>query len=154
MHPWLKSRWKLAAAAIIAILGVARLVVPITPAGDWMGRLTKCACGMYSFDRFQDGVVISYGHGGEVDDSPRAMGSYTKVGWNVYRWDAPWNKTGPITIRPGWLFTRYEGIHGGGTDWCWRYLLSTKADRIVRESKALALVKKNKKKSDENLMTK
>ena len=30
----------------------------------------------------------------------------------------------------------------------------TKADRIVRESKALALVKKNQKKSDEDFKTK
>jgi hypothetical protein len=112
-----------------------------------MGTLTKCACGMYSFQRFQDGRVVLYGHGGEAEDSPRIIGSYTKIGWNVYRWDAPWNTTGPITVRPGWLLTRYEGIHGGGTDWCWRYLLFAKANHIVRESDALALTKGNNKKA-------
>jgi hypothetical protein len=151
MSPWLKSRRKIAAVSIVTILVGARLVVPITPAGDWMGPLTKCACGMYSFDRFQNGHIVSYGHGGEADDSPRAIGSYTKVGWNVYRWDAPWNTTGPITIRPGWFFIRYEGIHGAGSDWCWRHLLFAKANRIVRESGALVQVKHNKKKTDDDL---
>src|SRR6267142_3494719 len=91
--------WIYPAAAALTLI-IVRLTVPISPNGDWMGPLTKCACGMYSFDRFQDGLVVGYGHGGEPTDSPRAFGTYTKIGWNLYRWDAPGNTTGSIIVRP------------------------------------------------------
>jgi len=150
MRPWLRKKTWMMAAVFVAILVVARVAIPITPAGDWMGPLTECACRMYSFNRFQNGRIVIYGHGGEPTDSMTDIGAYTRVSWNVYRWDAPWNKTGPITVRPGWLFTRYEGVHGGKTTWCWRYPLFIKANRIVRESEALAAAKSSKKRLEDD----
>jgi hypothetical protein len=133
-----KSFWILLSAAALL---TCRVAIPLTVEGDWMGSLTKCACNMYSFLRFQDGRAVMYGHGGEPDASPRNLGTYTKIGWNKYRWETAWNRCGPITVRVGWFLSSFEGVQGTNTLYCWRYPLHAKADWIVRESQRLAAEK-------------
>jgi hypothetical protein len=125
----------------LGVLVLARIAIPLSPEGDWMSRLTECACRAHSFCRFESGSVKLYGHDGEPTDSPLPVGTYTKIGWNTYQWRTTSNKKGPVIIRPGWFFSKYEMPGTEGTIWAWRYPLFTKANWIVCESESRAATK-------------
>ncbi len=132
MKPVAKRRLKLAFTAI-GFLVLCRLVLPIPLRGNWTGYLTYHLCDLHAFVRYADGRVIFY-HG---LDSPSPDGSYTRVGWNTYRWDPAANEGKPITVHPGWLFVRYEGVGTNGTVWGVRDLLFGATARIIRETEAM-----------------
>ena len=141
-----KAFWVIAATAVLL---TCRMAIPLSIEGDWMGSLTKCACNMYSFVRFEDGHAIIYGHGGEPEPSPQNLGTYTKIARNTYRLDTTrWNRGVPITVKAGWFFSSFEGVQGNSTFYCWRYPLHRKADWIVRESQRMA-VEERKARADE-----
>jgi hypothetical protein len=140
-----KSKFLRTLAGSLGVLVLARIAIPVSPEGDWMSRLTECACHLHSFDRFHSGTVTLYGHDGEPTDDPLKDGTYRKIAWNTYQWNTAWNKKGPIIVKPGWLFARYQMPGGEGTIWAWRYPLFNKANWIVRESEARAVRKELRK---------
>jgi hypothetical protein len=133
----------LIALSVLLVLILCRATIPISVDGDWMGSLSKCACGMYSFLRFQNGHIVWYGHGGEPARNPRERGTYAKTGWNTYSWVRS-DGHGTITVRPGWLLGSFDGVEGSGRLYCWRYPLFWKADRIVRESQRMTADERKK----------
>ena len=119
--------------AAMGLLIACRVAVPTSLEGNWISRLTFHLCDDQSFCRYDDGRVTFY----HEHDNPKADGTYTKVGWNTYRWDATHNRGKPITVHPGWLFLRYEGVGTNGTVWGFRDLRFRSAARIIRETEAM-----------------
>lgn len=125
------------------VLVICRATIPISVNGDWSGKLTQCACGDYWFMRFRDGNVKWYAHSDEDGSKPKNWGKYVKVGWNTYRWDLDRGR-GAVTVKSGWLVSRFDGLPGNRRRYCWRYPLFTKADRVARQMEANEKIAKDK----------
>lgn len=123
----------LAAPVIVGALIVCRVAIPISVDGDWIGSLTKCACGDRWIMRFQDHQVRWYPHSDEPGSTPQDFGTCVKTGRSSYRWNF---RGKPMTVTAGWLVARIDGMPGNGPLYCWRYPLFWKADRVVRVMEA------------------
>jgi hypothetical protein len=121
----------LAALLVLSALIICRATIPISADGDWMGSLTKCACGDYWFMRLQDGHIRWYAHSDDQGSKPQDFGTYVKTGWSTSRWDFS-RGGGAVTMRAGWLLSSFDGLPGNGRLYCWRYPLRWNADRVVR----------------------
>ena len=120
---------------IVAVLIICRATIPIPINGNWIGTLTKCACGDYWIMRFQDGRVKWYAHSDDEGSKPKDWGTYVKIGRNTYRWDLE-RGGGAITVSAGWFVSSFDGAPGSGRLYCWRDPLFWRADGVVRKMEA------------------
>jgi hypothetical protein len=131
------SRRKIGVAflGLIILLGLCRVFFPCTLKGKWIGPvMTGHMCDSHCFIYFIDGCATNYHDGA----SPKEMGSYKKVGWNVYAWNIPGNQK-PITIHVGWFFLRGQTDEVGIPPrfWGWRDPRFRDCDRIIIETRLL-----------------
>jgi len=134
----MSARGKIKCVAVLlalSLLIVGRATIPISVSGDWMGTLTKCACGDYWVMRFQDGHVKWYAHSDDEGSKASDWGTYVKIGRNTYRWDLE-RRRGAVIVRTGWLVSSFDRFPGSARLYCWRYSLFWKANRVVRKMEA------------------
>jgi hypothetical protein len=127
----LKKHWRLIGLAIM-IMAVARLVVPCSVQGDWVGSYTAHLCEDHAFLRFADGHSVYY-HG---DLDPQFQGIYDKVGWNTYSLRYSRTDKSPYILHVGWLFIHMT--REGESRWLYRDFRVIEDRQMLRNAQANA----------------
>ena len=117
------------AAAMLAVLVLARVAIPVPPTGYWRGPLFDCLCNSITVMEFKDGHASVHWDHLPIEDAPTSSGpvetwpagDYQRESRSTYRWK--WVEGGgnePYLIRPGWLFARFTYPPTGEKWWAVR----------------------------------
>jgi hypothetical protein len=130
---WLSSSLEMSFASVskrrilaiaVAVVLLARLAAPTSPAGYWRGPVFDCLCSSDVTAPFSEGRVLIHHEPWDptLTGSTADGGRYRRLGLHSFEWEQPKIRGGMFTsiVRPGWVFARYTDSQTREVSWAIR----------------------------------
>ena len=114
---------------ILCILILLSYIIPAPIDGKWRTNAINCLCPSYNFLLFKSGIIYEYS---ELHiPHKKIFGRYKIIGGNKYTIYNNSEKIG--TFNTGWIYGRIV-LDGDTPDICWRPILSSKPQEIIKKA--------------------